>query len=58
MPGSNDDLERTEEQQEWPDWAAHGYRKRFMPRSMRIFGFWFFLLFALLLVAVIWFATH
>ena len=29
-----------------------------MPRSMRLFGFCFFLLVALMLLAVFWFATH
>jgi hypothetical protein len=55
---SNDDPEHTEEQQEWADWAAHAYRKMYMPRSMRIFGFWFFLLFAILLLGAIWVAIH
>ena len=29
---------RTDSQKEWRDWAAHGYRKRYTPRSMLWFG--------------------
>ena len=29
---------KTEKQQEWADWAASGYAKRFQPRSIRRFG--------------------
>jgi hypothetical protein len=29
-----DDDVRTESQQEWANWAAHGYRKRYQPRSV------------------------
>jgi hypothetical protein len=29
---------RTESQKEWANWAAHGYRKLYQPRSMLWFG--------------------
>jgi hypothetical protein len=29
-----DDDARTEDQQEWADWAEHGYAKRWTPRSV------------------------
>jgi hypothetical protein len=28
------DRYRTDTQQEWADWSAHGYRKLYQPRSM------------------------
>jgi hypothetical protein len=34
--------ERTEGQKEWADWAAHGYRKLYQPRSILWFGGIFF----------------
>jgi hypothetical protein len=34
----DDDDGRTEAQKEWADWAAHGYGKRYQPRSMLWFG--------------------
>ena len=58
MTSSEDESARTETQKEWAAWAAHGYRKMYMPRSMRLFGLSAFLLVALMLLAVIWFATH
>jgi hypothetical protein len=47
---------RTESQKEWANWAAHGYRKLYQPRSMLWFGGIFFTLFALGLIAVFWLA--
>jgi hypothetical protein len=58
MTPPEDESGRTEAQQEWAAWAAHGYRKMYMPRSMRLFGLSVFLLVALMLLAVLWFATH
>jgi hypothetical protein len=34
----DDDDVRTESQKEWANWAAHGYRKLYQPRSMLWFG--------------------
>lgn len=48
---------RTESQKEWADWAAHGYGKRYQPRSMLWFGGIFFTLFAVGLAAVFWLAA-
>ena len=58
MTSPEDESGRTESQKEWAAWAAHGYRKMYMPRSMRLFGLSVFLLVALMLLAVVWFATH
>ena len=58
MSSPEDESGRTESQKEWAAWAAHGYRKMYMPRSMRLFGLGAFLLVALMLLAVVWFATH
>jgi ABC-type multidrug transport system permease subunit len=52
-----DGLDRTETQQEWADWAAHGYRKLYQPRSMLWFGGIFFTLFAIGLVVLFWLAA-
>jgi hypothetical protein len=43
-----DDLDpyRTESQKQWNDWARHGYRKLYQPRSMLWFGGIFFTLLA------------
>jgi len=30
----DDEDVRTESQKEWANWAAHGYRKRYQPRSV------------------------
>jgi hypothetical protein len=49
---------RTEAQREWADWAAHGYRKRFQPRSMLWFGGIFFTLFGGGLFVVFWLAVN
>jgi hypothetical protein len=48
---------RTESQKAWANWAAHGYRKRYQPRSMLWFGGIFFALFAAGLIAVFWLAS-
>jgi hypothetical protein len=48
---------RTESQQEWADWAEHGYRKPYQPRSMLWFGGIFFTLFAAGLIVVAWLAA-
>jgi hypothetical protein len=48
--------DRTEAQREWADWA-HGYRKRYQPRSMLVFGGVFFVLFGAGLVIVVWLAA-
>jgi membrane-anchored protein YejM (alkaline phosphatase superfamily) len=52
-----EDDERTDAQKEWADWAAHGYRKLYQPRSMLWFGGIFFLVFAIGLVVVFWLAS-
>jgi ABC-type multidrug transport system permease subunit len=49
--------ERSDSQREWADWAAHGYRKLYQPRSMLWFGGIFFVLFGAGLVAVFWLAA-
>jgi hypothetical protein len=56
MGESPDDLERTRAQKEWADWAAHGYRKLYQPRSMLWFGGIFFVLFGGGLLVVFWLA--
>jgi hypothetical protein len=52
----DDDLDdvRTESQKEWADWAAHGYRKRYEPRSMLWFGGVFFTVFIVFLLTIFW----
>jgi len=52
-----DDDFRTDAQREWANWAAHGYRKMYQPRSMRLFGAIFFTLFGLGLLTVFWLAA-
>ncbi len=49
---------RTESQKEWAEWAAHGYRKLYQPRSVRRLGLVFFTAFAVAFVAVVWLAAH
>ena len=51
------DLDRIKTQREWADWAAHGYRKLYQPRSVLLFGGLFLALFAAGLVAVFWLAA-
>ena len=47
---------RTESQAEWANWAAHGYRKLYQPRSMLWFGGIFFTLFIAGLLTIFWLA--
>ena len=49
---------RTETQKAWADWAAHGYRKLYQPRSIRRFGLVFTVLLSLLILSVFWLGTH
>jgi len=51
------DADRTETQRDWAQWAAHGYRKRYQPRSVLLWGGVFFLLFGSGLVVVFWLAA-
>ena len=54
MQDLNPDDDRTEAQKEWADWAAHGYRKMYQPRSMLWAGGIFFTLFGAGLIVVVW----
>ena len=49
---------RTEAQKEWANWAAHGYRKRYQPRSVLWAGFIFFTVFAVGLFTIFLLAAH
>ena len=49
---------RTESQKEWANWAAHGYRKLYQPRSMLWFGGIFCTLFVAGLLVIFWLASH
>ena len=49
---------RSEAQKEWANWAAHGYRKLYQPRSVRRFGLVFSLVLAGLLLTIFWLAAH
>jgi hypothetical protein len=49
---------RTESQKEWANWAAHGYRKLYQPRSMLWFGGIFFTIFGVGLFVIFWLAAH
>jgi len=53
-----DDDVRTERQRESANWAAHGYRKLYQPRSVRRFGLVFSVVLAALLLTVFWFAAR
>jgi hypothetical protein len=53
-----DDDYRTESQKEWANWAAHGYRKLYQPRSVRRFGLALSVLLGAFLLTVFWFAFH
>jgi hypothetical protein len=53
-----DDDYRTETQKEWANWAAHGYRKLYQPRSVRRFGVVFSLLLGAVLLTVFWLSFH
>jgi hypothetical protein len=48
---------KTEEQHEWADWSAHGYRKLYQPRSMRRLGLALTGLLILGLLAIFWLAA-
>ena len=48
----DEDDVRTESQKEWANWAAHGYRKLYQPRSMLWFGGIFCALFIALLLVI------
>ena len=43
---------------QWADWAAHGYRKLYQPRSVLWFGGIFVTLFGAGLLVVFWLAAH
>ena len=49
---------KTEEQHEWADWSAHGYRKLYQPRSMLCFGGIFSALLFVGLLVIFWLAAH
>ena len=55
---SADDRSETKTQKEWADWAEHGYRKQYQPRSILRFGAIFTILFIAFLVAVVLWATR
>lgn len=55
---SPEDKLHSERQREWARWAAHGYSKRYQPRSMLRFGLVFTVLFGALIVAVFVLAAH
>lgn len=54
----DEDPSRERRRREWADWSAHGYRKRYTPRSMLWFGGIFFTLFAVGLVVIFWLAAN
>ena len=54
---SSPDDDRTEAQREWAEWAAHGYRKRYQPRSVLLFGGIFLVLFGVGFLIVVWLAA-
>jgi len=49
---------RTEAQKEWANWAAHGYRKLYQPRSVRRFGLVFTIVLAGVLLTIFLLAAH
>ena len=49
---------RTESQQEWADWSAHGYRKLYQPRSMLRLGLALVILLIVGLFTIFWLAAH
>jgi hypothetical protein len=53
-----DDDPRTRAQKEWANWAAHGYRKLYQPRSVRRFGLLFSVVLAGVLLTIFWLAAH
>jgi hypothetical protein len=48
---------RTEAQKEWADWAAHGYRKLYQPRSILRLGLVFCTVFVAGFATLIWLAS-
>jgi hypothetical protein len=54
----DEDDDRTETQREWANWAAHGYRKLYQPRSVRRFGLVFTLVLAAVLLTIFWLAAR
>ena len=56
MGEREDNVNLTEAQKQWADWAAHGYRKLYQPRSVLWFGGVFVLLFSIGLLVVFWLA--
>jgi hypothetical protein len=57
MDDPDEDAFRTETQRQWADWAAHGYRKLYQPRSMLWFGGIFFAIFSVGLIVLFWLAS-
>jgi hypothetical protein len=55
---SDDDRDRIESQEEWANWAEHGYRKLYQPRSVRRFGLVFTIVLLLVLLTVFWLAAR
>lgn len=53
-----DEDPRTEAQKQWANWAAHGYRKLYQPRSVRRFGLVFTAVLAGVLLTIFWRAAH
>jgi hypothetical protein len=49
---------RTDTQKEWADWAAHGYRKQYQPRSMLWVGGIVVTVLIVGLGTVFWLAAH
>ena len=49
---------RTESQKEWANWSAHGYRKRYQPRSVLWFGLIFSTVLFLGLLTIFVLAAH
>jgi hypothetical protein len=49
---------RTESQKEWANWAAHGYRKLYQPRSMLWFGGILSALLFVGLLVIFWLAAN
>jgi hypothetical protein len=53
-----DERYMTESQKEWRDWSAHGYRKLYMPQSVRRIFFVCTLGLIVLLLVVFWLAAQ
>jgi hypothetical protein len=56
-PDADDDV-RTESQKEWADWAEHGYRKRYQPRSMLAAGGVAIVVLIAALITLTWLVGH